>query len=49
MGFTPAEVDAMSSWEYVVAKRGYERAHNPDPGPQAPSPDDHDRMIREHG
>lgn len=30
MGFTPAEVDAMSAWEFAACAAGYTRAHGDD-------------------
>ncbi|WP_305972701.1 MULTISPECIES: hypothetical protein [unclassified Mameliella] len=27
MGFTPAQVDEMSAWEFAACARGYARAH----------------------
>jgi len=32
MGFTPQQVRAMSMWQYLAAKEGYERANDPDAG-----------------
>lgn len=41
MGFTPAEVDGMSLWEFRACFDGWMVAHGPkDPSPSAPSDDE---------
>lgn len=43
MGFTPAEVDAMSLWEFASCVHGYGRAHGGDKAKEG-TPMSEDRM-----
>lgn len=41
MGFTPAQVWAMSLWEFCAAFHGWRRANCPDTGPKFPTAAEH--------
>jgi hypothetical protein len=44
MGFTPAQVDACSLWEFLIAREGWIAANSPKED-HAPTPEEHDAMI----
>jgi hypothetical protein len=41
MGFTPAQVWAMSLWEFSAAFDGWRRANTADAGPEFPTREEH--------
>ena len=44
MGFTPAQVDACSLWEFLAARDGWIAANTVQES-AAPTPEEHDAMI----
>ena len=48
IGFTPAEVDAMTLWEFNACCEGYRRAHSPEEPPAPPTPEEYAAMIERH-
>lgn len=44
MGFTPAQVDQMSVWEFGALVQGYNRAHSENK-PEPPSEDEFDQAV----
>lgn len=48
MGFTPAEVGAMSLWEFAACAAGYARAHG-GKGARAPGGDIDEARLRDMG
>lgn len=45
MGFTPAEVDDCSLWQFLAARDGWITANTIDEGPKAPTPEEHDALV----
>ncbi|HEY1878430.1 MAG TPA: hypothetical protein VGG68_00710 [Caulobacteraceae bacterium] len=45
MGFTPAEVDGCSIWQFLAARDGWIRANSMDDDVGPPTPEQHDAMI----
>jgi hypothetical protein len=48
MGFTPAQVDGCSLWEFLVCREGWIAANCPEET-AAPTPEQHDAMIEKWG
>jgi hypothetical protein len=48
MGFTPAEVDACSLWEFLAARDGWIRANSTE-GERPPTPEEHDALVEKYG
>jgi len=48
MGFTPAQVDACSLWEFLAARDGWVAA-NTSQESAAPTPEEHDTMLAKWG
>lgn len=46
MGFTPAQVDEMTMWQFAACVEGYNRAHG-DNKPQPPSEEEFDTALAE--
>ena len=44
MGFTPAQVDEMSMWEFAACAEGFNRAHG-DGKPKPPTEDEFDDAL----
>lgn len=44
MGFTPAEVDRMSPWEFAAAVKGWNKAHG-DNAPEPPTAERFDAIM----
>jgi hypothetical protein len=49
MGWTPAEVDACSLWEFLAARAGWLEANSAPEDRPAPSADEHDAMVEKWG
>jgi hypothetical protein len=47
MGFTPAEVDACSFWQFSACVEGFNKANNPDAAPP-PTNAEFDEMVARH-
>lgn len=45
MGFTPAEVDAMSLWELAACTAGYAKAHGAEDKAPAPTAEEHVALV----
>jgi hypothetical protein len=48
MGFTPAEVDACSLWQFLAARDGWIKANTVERD-QTPTPEEHDALIAKWG
>jgi hypothetical protein len=49
IGFTPAQVDGMSLWEFSACVEGWRRAHSDEEEmPDPPSNEKFDEMIERH-
>lgn len=48
MGFTPAEVDDMSIWQFWACGEGYRKAHNPEELPQPPTEEELEKMVSDY-
>lgn len=48
MGYTPAQVNDMSLWEFASCVSGYRRAHSPEERPEPPTPEEFDKMVARH-
>lgn len=44
MGFTPAEVNQMSVWEFAAAVAGWNKAHSEDL-PEPPTPERYEEIV----
>jgi hypothetical protein len=49
MGFTPAQVDACSLWEFLAARDGWIKANTVDDKTRAPTPEEHDALVEKYG
>jgi hypothetical protein len=49
MGFSPAQVNAMSLWEFLAVRDGWIEANCPPDTMQPPSPEEHDAMLEKYG
>jgi hypothetical protein len=49
MGFTPEAVDRMSLWEFNACVAGHNKARGGEEQVAAPTPEEHDAMIRKFG
>ena len=49
MGFTPAQVDACSFWEFLAARDGWVTANSPPDQARPPTEAEHDALIRKWG
>jgi hypothetical protein len=49
MGFTPAQVDAMSLWEFLAVRDGWVAANSPADTLKPPTPEEHDAMLEKYG
>ena len=45
MGFTPAQVGAMSLWEFAAAFAGWRKANSAPSGPNFPTPEEHAAAV----
>jgi hypothetical protein len=41
MGFTPAQIDQMSPWQFAACVAGHNRANGVEPKAAPPSPEEH--------
>jgi hypothetical protein len=48
MGFTPAQVDRMTLWEFAACADGYRKAHAPPEMPDPPTPAEFEQMVQRH-
>lgn len=48
MGFTPAQVDEMSLWEFASCAEGYRRANSVEPKPPPPTPEEFRAGVERH-
>lgn len=48
MGYTPAEVDDMTLWQFSACAEGYRAAHSPPVKLPPPSEEKFDEMVRRH-
>lgn len=49
IGFTPAEVDGCTPWEFMAAVDGYNAAHDPDPQMPPPTEAQHEALKAKYG
>jgi hypothetical protein len=49
MGFTPAQVDACSLWEFLACRDGWIAANTLDAEASAPTAAEHDAMLEKWG
>jgi hypothetical protein len=49
MGWTPAQVDTCSLWEFLAARDGWIKANTVSDGPGPPTPEEHDAMLAKWG
>ncbi len=49
MGFSPAQVGEMSLWQFSAAWAGWRKANGPEEKPPAPTPEEHDELVRKYG
>lgn len=42
---SPSQVGECSFWQFLAASEGWRQANCPPEGPQAPTADEHDRMV----
>ena len=49
MGWTPAQVDACSLWEFLIARDGWIKANSAPDKLGPPSPEEHDAMLEKWG
>lgn len=45
IGFTPAEIDEMSLWEFAACVEGYRKANSPEPKPPPPTAEKFAEMV----
>jgi hypothetical protein len=48
MGMSPADVDAMSLWQFEAGLAGHNRAHGAEPKARPPSPEEHRARLERH-
>lgn len=48
MGFTPAQINDMSLWEFAACTNGYRRAHSPEERLPPPTPEEFRKMVEHH-
>ena len=49
MGFSPAEVDGCSLWQFLAARDGWIKANTTEDSSRPPTPEEHDALIAKWG
>lgn len=48
LGFSPREIDQMTLWEFAAAVEGWSKANGGESKPEAPSEEEHDRLMAKY-